>query len=315
MAIRIYEQRYTCRWETEPHIAEFPGSALRGALGQCLKKNSCLFPGDECHHCIVKKHCIYNWIFETEKYKGNHRVNARPHPYIPRFSNKMVHAGIGETWEFSMLLIDRALDWLPEITSVIELMGHKGIGKGVNRGHGRFKLLETQTIRLGENGTLFLENTPQASYDQITITLQTPLRLKARNTLQKSIDFQGLVRLMLRRIAALEAVYGDGEPDLDYSGLVNRAKRVKTLHSTICWKDMKRYSSRQRKLVPMGGLVGDAVFEGKLNEFVPLLRYAEQVHLGKQTVYGLGRLNCEYRVNDIYRKKVSEEGKYVHSVC
>jgi CRISPR/Cas system endoribonuclease Cas6 (RAMP superfamily) len=40
----------------------------------------------------------------------------------------------------------------------------------------------------------------------------------------------------------------------------------------------------------MGGMTGEIVYEGNLAEFMGLLRFCEQVHIGKQTTFGLGRI-------------------------
>ncbi|OPY93315.1 MAG: hypothetical protein A4E73_00247 [Syntrophaceae bacterium PtaU1.Bin231] len=39
----------------------------------------------------------------------------------------------------------------------------------------------------------------------------------------------------------------------------------------------------------MGGLLGEIQYEGSIGEFLPLLRFCEEVNLGKQTSFGLGR--------------------------
>ncbi|OPY08167.1 MAG: hypothetical protein A4E66_01907 [Syntrophus sp. PtaB.Bin001] len=40
----------------------------------------------------------------------------------------------------------------------------------------------------------------------------------------------------------------------------------------------------------MGGLIGDIRYSGPLDEFLPLLRFCEKTHLGKQTSFGLGKI-------------------------
>jgi CRISPR/Cas system endoribonuclease Cas6 (RAMP superfamily) len=43
----------------------------------------------------------------------------------------------------------------------------------------------------------------------------------------------------------------------------------------------------------LGGVVGRLVLEGDLAPFVPLLRTAEIVHVGKGATFGLGKLAVE----------------------
>ncbi|MCE8429907.1 MAG: CRISPR system precrRNA processing endoribonuclease RAMP protein Cas6 [Candidatus Methanoperedens sp.] len=39
----------------------------------------------------------------------------------------------------------------------------------------------------------------------------------------------------------------------------------------------------------MGGFLGEITFEGDLNEFMPFLKLGEYLHIGKGTVFGLGK--------------------------
>ena len=48
------------------------------------------------------------------------------------------------------------------------------------------------------------------------------------------------------------------------------------------------HSGRIKKL-KMGGFLGEITFEGDLAEFLPFLKLGEYLHIGKGTVYGLGK--------------------------
>jgi len=37
-------------------------------------------------------------------------------------------------------------------------------------------------------------------------------------------------------------------------------------------------------------MIGDVTYRGQLQEFMPLLRYCEIVHVGKATAFGLGKI-------------------------
>ena len=70
---------------------------------------------------------------------------------------------------------------------------------------------------------------------------------------------------------------------------VEDAEKAK-LDNEIEWADWRRYSNKQDQAMFMGGISGTIGYSGALAEFLPLLRIAELVHLGKQTTFGLGKL-------------------------
>ena len=95
------------------------------------------------------------------------------------------------------------------------------------------------------------------------------------------------------RISSLFNCYGNGEPELDYKGLVNRAKNVRIIVSDLNWYDWHRYSHRQDNTMLMGGMVGSVTYEGDIEEYMPLIGLCQRVHLGKQTSFGLGKIKAE----------------------
>jgi CRISPR/Cas system endoribonuclease Cas6 (RAMP superfamily) len=116
------------------------------------------------------------------------------------------------------------------------------------------------------------------------------LRLKYLNELESGLPFHVLIRAALRRISSLFTAYGDGEPDLDYRGIVRRAQEITIEKSALHWFDWRRWSNRQDQGMLMGGLMGSITYAGALTEFMPLLLLCETLHLGKQTAFGLGKI-------------------------
>ncbi len=240
------------------------------------------------------------------KIPGGHGrgINARPHPFVLQPEENITgekQAGDGLT--FSLLLLDRSNEQLPQIVYAVQLMGESGIGSGRRYGLGRFKIDKItagrQMLYDGSDEVLHqlenihaiaVESCQLKSIPSLQVTLQSPLQLKQNNRLNLDLPFHVLIRACLRRIAALEEAYGEGEPELDYRGLVQRADQVQVQKSDIRWKQLFRWSNRQRKKVSLSGLGGSIIYSGELTEFMPILRYCEQVNIGKQTVFGLGRL-------------------------
>jgi hypothetical protein len=56
---------------------------------------------------------------------------------------------------------------------------------------------------------------------------------------------------------------------------------------------MRRYSSFRGKFEPLEGVVGSAVYEGPIGEFLPLLCIGQFAHVGKRAVFGLGRYRMD----------------------
>lgn len=57
--------------------------------------------------------------------------------------------------------------------------------------------------------------------------------------------------------------------------------------------ESERYSARQDAKLKMGGVIGEATYEGDLTPFLRLLALGEVLHVGKGTGLGLGK----YRVS------------------
>jgi len=307
MAIQAQQYTFHCRFKTDAILPGYLGSTLRGALGWGLKKISCALKRQNCATCMLRQQCAYAWIFETERYQtGDGRiVNARPHPFVlqPEM-NRYGHQKEGSDLVFSLLLFGRANEFLPQLVYAIQLMGEAGIGSGRRRGAGRFLLKQLTAAdteifsaenpvlqRSKKSPLLQLHTAVPENIETLIVRLQTPLRLKQNNKLRRSLPFHLLIRASLRRIAALEDAYGDGEPDIDYPEIVRRAESIETDQSDIRWQELHRYSNRQRKKVSLSGLSGVLTYCGDLTAFLPIVRYAEQVNIGKQTVFGLGKIS------------------------
>ncbi len=127
----------------------------------------------------------------------------------------------------------------------------------------------------------------------LNISFLTPTRLKFENRLASDLEFHILIRNLLRRLSTLSYFHCGQRLDLDFRGLIERAKAVTRVESSLRWMDWQRYSARQETTMLMGGLVGSVTFEGALREFLPFLQLGEWVHVGKGTVFGLGLFRLE----------------------
>ena len=310
MKIGTYEIQ--CIFETSAYLSSFKGSALRGAFGHSLKRSCCALKHQDCQTCLLATSCAYSYIFETHKYmtdSGRSHMASRPHPYVlaPQVDNDKFEPG--ESFSFNLLLLgERANEMMPYVIYAISRMGQSGLGRGSRNGAGRFSL-----NNVFQNGKQIYtkdqaEFTPQPTLENINfaeesrescsnlvVHFQTPLRMKSQGRFVRKMTFEQLTRGALRRLSALEECYGNGYPQLDYKGLIQSAAKVSSDLSKTRWQENIRYSNRQKQKMNFGGVAGSASFHGDLGDFLPLLRFGEKVHLGKQTTFGLGKISLEQK--------------------
>ncbi|MBI5485058.1 MAG: CRISPR system precrRNA processing endoribonuclease RAMP protein Cas6 [Deltaproteobacteria bacterium] len=282
-------------------LPEYKGSTLRGGFGHAFKKVVCTFRGKPCDNCLLKHRCAYSYIFETPPPENSAKMVKylrAPHPYIiePPLEKRETYSA-GETLKFGLVLIGRAMEYLPYFVYAFEELGMMGIGKRKGEFRldrvccgddvvyeGATKVLNSLSCRDAE-GT---ENNIEEGQRQIVLNFLTPTRLVLNEKLMAAPDFQTIFRTLLRRLSMLSYFHCGKELDLDYKGLIELAGSVVTTERNIHWWDWERYSSRQDERMKLGGFVGEMAFTGDLGKFIPFLRAGEMVHVGKGTGFGLG---------------------------
>jgi hypothetical protein len=303
--------KFKCVFESDAILPPYKGSTFRGVFGHALKKVVCALKRQQCEECLLKERCIYTLVFETRhalKMPEGSRLSAPPHPFViePPLTQQ-THFKSGSSFDFDFLLFGESNHSIAYFIYAFDQIGKTGIGKRVGGKGGRFLLKEVRRgsdiiysdadrmIKAREAEEILLKdiNRVDNSANRVKVSLITPLRLKFDNRLKADLPFHILVRAMLRRISSLFAFYDGGEPPLDYRGLVKRAKDVRTVDKDLSWYDWKRYYLRQDQAMLMGGMVGSVTYEGKITEFMPLIDFCSNVHLGKQTSFGLGKFEAE----------------------
>lgn len=306
--MRYGSYRFTCTLHDNALLPPFRGSTFRGAFGFALKKIVCALKRNDCTGCLLLGRCIYARTFEVAprlEGDGRSRQAAPPHPYVIRSPfAEPTRLAAGDTFAFDLILFGEANDWLPYYIYAFDAMGESGIGKKIDTHRARFTVTvvtagddtvyDAATKKL-RNGTLTVDiPTPSITPDSggdLTVSIHTPLRLKADNRLTAQLPFDQFIRAVLRRVSALHAAFGVGDPPLDYRGLVATAAGVQTPASTLRWQDWRRWSNRQDDEMTLGGLIGTVTYEGSIGKFLPLIEQARLFHLGKQTSFGLGAFN------------------------
>ncbi len=286
----------------ETRLPEYKGSTFRGGFGHAFRQVVCTFKGKECDDCLLRHRCVYSYVFETPPPATTERMTKyrrAPHPFViePPLDTKTRFAP-GEAIDFGLVLIGRADDYLPYFIYAFDELGKLGIGKGKAKYRLDTVQREGEILYEGSRGVLKPSAAPPpASADPFTagqtatnlsLRLLTPLRIVSNGELNSVPDFQSIFRTLLRRISLLSYFHCGNEPDLDFTGLIERAGQVVTEFRSLRWHDWERWSARQDTRMKMGGVVGRMSFCGDLGEFLPFMRQGELLHVGKGTAFGLG---------------------------
>jgi CRISPR-associated endoribonuclease Cas6 len=303
---------FRCRFVEAARLPEYKGSTFRGVFGHALKSVVCALEQQECETCLFRSQCLYTLVFETHLAKPvppGAKFERAPHPFVfePPLNMKTDFAP-DEPFNFSFLLFGDLNHSIGYFIYTFDWMGRLGVGKKINGRRGQF-IIDSVTLNnevIYTSKTQILRKDYKISHlvlsdivagthkkNTIKISLKTPLRLKYKNDYTKELPFHILVRAMNRRVSALMTIYDEGEPPLDYEGLILKAKAVEMVDADYKWVQVKRFSQRQGKPTPLDGFMGSVTYEGDLGEFMPQIKFCEETHIGKQTAFGLVQIASE----------------------
>ncbi|HEV7506313.1 MAG TPA: CRISPR system precrRNA processing endoribonuclease RAMP protein Cas6 [Thermoanaerobaculia bacterium] len=312
-AIPYLRLRHTLRATAPALLPPYKGSLLRGAFGHALRRTVCTMgPTQACESCRLRQACVYTRIFET--FIEGHSpplmagLPTAPRPYVFEPQGEEQRYAPGDPLEFDLLLFGQAIDLNAYAQLAVERMAATGLGKdrhpfALDRIQA---LLPDGTWRIVLAGGAVADSTalPPSLPDldgpgdrQATnaiLRFLTPTRLKAQSQSPIGISFRGLAFAMIRRTLEIAHFHVPGAAiDWTFRPLLDLASAIRIASTDLVWRDWDRYSNRQGTKMTFGGFVGTLHLEGDLAGFVPLLRTAEILHLGKGATFGQGRIQIE----------------------
>ncbi|NOX36042.1 MAG: CRISPR system precrRNA processing endoribonuclease RAMP protein Cas6 [Calditrichaeota bacterium] len=199
----------------------------------------------------------------------------------------------------NLILIGKAIDYLPYFVYCFQRMGKEGIGRDA----GKFSLEEVRAVSAdGKKQRVFhigdqvlVHHVPRIELDafraqllpQATLQFLTPTCIKQNGKVVEQLTFSVLLKAILRRYHRLRFNHDDGQRE-DFSIDWEAAERIAVVHQEIEFQRFRRYSNRQGRPVPMEGFVGKVIFRGNLTPFYPWLKIGEYLHIGKGATFGMG---------------------------
>lgn len=147
---------------------------------------------------------------------------------------------------------------------------------------------ERRFFHIPEPLRLPLDSGPSAPAT-FTVEFLLPTRLVVQGQLTDAPQLVDIVEALARRVLLLRYFHCGGWLEPLSTAFLEAARSARLVQHDLSWQDWERFSGRQKRRIPIGGLVGRIVFEGDLGRLRPLLVAGEFVHVGKDTTFGLGK--------------------------
>jgi hypothetical protein len=311
--LRLAVFRFDLEALTPLVLPAYKGSTLRGGFGYQFKKIACAQPFlESCAPCLLRHTCIYPFLFEASPPPGAEVLRKNddlPQPFViepPLDRRTAIPAG--DRLAFNVVLMGRAIDYLPYFILAFRDLGPVGLGSrdahyrlrqvsGLEVPSGETRpvydgrdLVTDNLARRAEFGAAQIQQRANAlSGERLTVRFLTPTRLKHEGQFARRPDFHILIRALLRRISTLAYFYCGAHWELDFKRVIAAAETVQTTQHAVEWVDVERFSTRQQEHVKLGGVVGEMTYAGDLAPFRALLALGEWTHVGKGTVFGNGQ--------------------------
>ncbi|MFA0465424.1 CRISPR system precrRNA processing endoribonuclease RAMP protein Cas6 [Vibrio breoganii] len=278
----VLKLQVTIKLLQDTQLPSFKGSMLHGWFGHALKAAS--------------EKAFYICY-------GDHDVR-QPKPYMitPNGDHK-THWKNGECYSFEISLFGDATQLVDEIFTAI----HIGEKMGLGAKRTPFKVLSIASVTA--NGLVAgVHPTPLYNYishlqptarnlagqsTEFAFNCTTPLRLKHRGSIlkqgQNSSSFWS--NAALRRMVQLGQFWvndNEGLYDALYSEFQVASKC--DVSNELYFEDWQRFSLKESKQLPFGGLKGQVSFFGECAHLIPLFKCMEVLHLGSKTTFGLGKI-------------------------
>lgn len=286
-----------------------PGNILRGAFGTTFRQQVCDPDCKGAAYCDRRKECPYARIFEPSVTgQGPSGLADWPRPFVFRaghLDGSTVHPG--DSFHFDANIFEMREPAIDHFAQAFAQIASEGLG--ADRGRAQLKAVHQLDLsrnparRLYDGDTKLLTEPadpldldikcPEDEVSRLRVRFLSATELKTGKRLADRPHFRVLFGRARDRVSTLRALYQDGPLPIDFRAMGVRSTAVTMTYCEVSWRDVARRSTRTGHTHPIGGFVGEALYEGQLTEFVPILKAAEWTGIGRHTVWGKGAIEVE----------------------
>ncbi|MEN8907559.1 MAG: CRISPR system precrRNA processing endoribonuclease RAMP protein Cas6 [Clostridiales bacterium] len=284
---------------------KFEGSMFRGGFGYIFKDIVCSNKSDDCVICSDVTNCPYAKLFrgiikEDEKFKSA-TINM-PVPFVISmpFQGKD-EIKINETFSLEVNLIGKAIDYLQYFIYCFDNLGKRGVGKSKGKyGMISVECKDSRDIIYIDN-LLIEENIKVMNFDddykgksKAIINFITPVRIIEKGHFRRDIDFEVILKNILRRIELISYFHCDKKLEIDYDNLLDEVRNIEIEDRNLTLFNWSRFASNKNN-VNMSGYRGYMKGIGVFKSIIPYFNMGEIVYVGKGCSFGMGK----YKINFI----------------
>jgi len=287
------------------------GITLRGAFGTAFRQIVCHDLRADCAACTLHPSCPYGTFFAARVPADSDRLRLNrdiPRPFVikPPLDGKEQYCP-GDRIVFDLVLVGRAIDFLPYLLVSFKELGQRGIGTGRGRfcirvvesldasgGTERIWDEESNLVHAPQKRVIPAEiqrNHPGRS-NSLRLHFLTPVLLKDRDQWVKPF-FGPLMRRLRDRIHSLSYFYCGETLEMDFNVFGESADKILSKPGKMEWVEETRYAKRRQIEHPLMGYRGVMEYEGDLTPFWEFLLLGEYVHVGKAVAFGQGWYKIE----------------------
>ncbi len=282
--------------EVDPPVTTpYVGTMLRGAFGHSLRKIFCIFnKRKSCKTCSVKEGCFYYKVFETPAPPDSpFSLNYSPHPFVISPTKPKLEKS--PLLEFDFLLFGKFTNYYSYFVRTLKEMGSIGFGSKRSKSES-LEIYDSDRLIFSSRKENFKEPTRRifllekpTKLQEVEIELLTPLKISSKGKVVFPPDFQQVMRSVFRRISLLAYFFEEKRLNVNFKGLLEKAKEV----SLVEWEGnqvkVRRYSTRKKEKMSLLGFQGRLKYKGDLGIFLPWLKAGEEFHIGKHISFGFGK--------------------------
>ncbi len=300
--MEISKYKINCSFISQAFFPKYKGFSLRGAFGSSFRSVCCVYPvAKNCCDCPLRDKCAYFRIFEAQN-EGNKKGKDIPRGFVlePPYDGKTIYHD-GEEINFNVVLIGWVREYFPFFVLAFEKIGKRGIGLPGKRGKFKVNVVrDNQGEVVYRDGRFERKNWGESivrvvprSTGYMELNFVSPVRIKwnGRYVNESRFNLDVFTKAIVRRLLLLEKFYSLNLPE----GLKGLSPPQIDIKTHLVWKELTRYSMRQKARMRLGGLIGWIEMQGKsIPEYFDLaVQLIEIVHIGKNTTFGLGKIEVK----------------------